>query len=123
MPFLSMRKTMSQTTIEGLYPILIIGAGALIRLLKKRASQQKKEREALPPSPPPASPIRVVAAPTPSRKSPQPVFLPPLVQKKIKPPTTFRRRRPRIAKLIAGVKQKQSLVLLSEILVNKHHIK
>lgn len=114
MPSLSMRKKMSQTTIEGLYPILIIGAGALIRLLKKKANEKRKERE-VKPSPPPA-------APPPPRKAHQPV-LPPPVQRKINPPPPFRRKKPRIAKLIGGIKQKQSLVLLSEILVNKHHIK
>lgn len=120
MPSLSMRKRMSQITIEGLYPLLIIGAGALIRLLKKKANEQKKEWGALPPSPSPTSPIRAGAPP---RKSPQLVLHPPSVQRKINPSTAFRRRRPRIAKLIVGMKQKQILILLSEILVNKHHIK
>lgn len=111
---------MSQITIEGLYPLLIIGAGALIRFLKKKANGEQKERKALESSSPPLSPIQLGAPP---KKSPQPLLQPPSVQRQINPPAAFRRRRPRIAKLIAGLKQKQTLVFLSEILVNKHRIK
>ena len=113
---------MAQTSIEGLYPLLILAAGALIRTLKKRAKEQKerKEREGyaspLPPSPPimmrevsppPEIPIETIASSQ--------------IEEVI--PVGEKKKKPRIAKLISGLKHKQDLVLLSEILVNKHSIK
>lgn len=102
-------------SIEGLFPLIILGAGALIRHLKKKAKEQK-ERASLPP---PIA-IREVASP-PSRRPAEAIYIPP-VPKKIHT-ISSKKQKPRIAKLISGLKHKQNLVLLSEILVNKHQVK
>lgn len=112
---------MNQISIEGFYPLLIIGAGALIRHLKKKAKEHKERarEEALPPLPPPII-IREVASPPQVTKP----FIPPPFQKKIPLPLPMtKKKKPRIVKLISGLKHKQDLVLLSEILVNKHQVK
>lgn len=111
---------MNQTSIERLYPLLIIGAGALIRLLKKKAKEQKEERAreaSLFPPPPPVI-IREVAPPKPVTKPPLPI------QEEVSVPLPKEKnKKPRISKLISGLKHKQDLVLFSEILVNKHQVK
>lgn len=110
---------MSQISIEGFYPLLILGAGALIRILQKKA-KEKRDREADTRRPPPSSPIilREVSPPT-----ELPVKTLAFPQVKMPMNSLRKKKKPRIAKLISGLKHKQDLILLSEILVNKRSIK
>lgn len=113
---------MSQN-IEALYPFLILIGASIVKGLHKRAKQKKEHEKNVfrPARPtPPHSPVRKPKPSVPSTFTKiKPVELSKVVQKEV----FHRKKKPRIAKLIGGLKSKKELVLLSEILVNKQSIK
>lgn len=109
---------MSQS-IEGLYPLLILIGASILKGLHKRA-KEKKEQEKKIVRPAPRQPLQPkVEPPAPIRMTNiKPVKLSEVVKKEV----FHRKKKPRIGKLVSGLKSKKDLVLLSEILVNKHNI-
>ncbi|QVL56834.1 MAG: hypothetical protein KFB93_05470 [Simkaniaceae bacterium] len=111
---------MSQN-IEALYPFLILIGASIVKGLHKRAKQKKEQEKSI------FRPARPVPIPTPKAKPPAPIGLRAVksvaLSDVVKKEVFYRKKKPRIAKLIGGLKSKKELVLLSEILVNKQGIK
>ena len=105
---------MSQN-IEALYPFLILIGASIIKGLHKRAKQRKKQEKRVfnPPPPVPPSLPKKKAFPPINIAKIKPIELSEIVKKEV----FHRKKKPRIAKLIGGLKSKKELVFLSEILV------
>ena len=110
---------MSQS-IEGLYPLLILIVASILKGLHKRAKEKKEQdKKIIRPAPRPPRHQSKVAPPSSVRiKKLKPVELSEVVEKEV----LQRKKKPRVGKLVSGLKNKQDLVLLSEILVNKHNL-
>ena len=110
-------------SFEGLYPLLIFALFGIVKFLKDRAKKKEGEKGKQGPlrrAPTPSPPIRKAAVP------------PSINIKKVKPvelstaaknEALRRKKKPRIANLIGGLRSKKDLILLSEILVNKNGFK
>lgn len=110
---------MSQS-IEGLYPLLILIGASILKGLHKRAKEKKEQEKKIirPASRPPRHQPKVEPPPSVSIKKIKPVELSEVLEKEV----FHRKKKPRIGNLVSGLKNKQDLVLLSEILVNKHNL-
>ncbi|MEM8727401.1 MAG: hypothetical protein AAGE99_01610 [Chlamydiota bacterium] len=107
-------------SIERLYPFLILAGVYILKGLYKRGRKRReREEKIIPPLP---------------RPSPKPEVEPTLAVRigRMKPAELSevpdqgvfdRKGQPRIGRLVGGLKSKKTLLLLSEILVNKHDLK
>lgn len=109
---------MSQS-IEGLYPLLILIGASILKGFHKRSKEKKEEERKLmrPVSRPPRQ-TKVEPPPSVSIPKIKSVEISKFVEEKV----FHRKKKPRIGKLVSGLKNKKELVILSEILVNKHNL-
>ncbi len=102
--------------IEALYPFLILIGVAVVKGLQKKA-QGKKAQEEMVRRPPTRTPKPRKPVPPVKRELKPLKPRSPSVSTKTRPASY--RKRPRIAKVIGGLKSKKELILLSEILLRK----
>ncbi|MDJ0651428.1 MAG: hypothetical protein QNJ27_00185 [Simkaniaceae bacterium] len=107
-------------SIEGLYPFLLLIGVSIFKGLYKRAKEKKEqEKKIIRPAPrPPQYQSKVELPPSVSIEKIEPVKLSKVAEKQI----FHRKKKPRIGKLVSRLKNKKDLVLLSEILINKHNL-
>ncbi|MDN3509648.1 MAG: hypothetical protein P0S93_06555 [Candidatus Neptunochlamydia sp.] len=109
---------MSQS-IEGLYPLLILIGASILKGLHKRVKEKKEqEKKIIRPAPRPPLQPKIEPEPSVSIKKIKPVKLSQVVKKEV----FYRKKKPRIGKLVEGIKNKKNLILLSEILVKKQDL-
>ena len=100
--------------------LMVIVSGILLLGTGCKSHKEKKEQEKKIVRPAPRQPLQPkVEPPAPIRMTNiKPVKLSEVVKKEV----FHRKKKPRIGKLVSGLKSKKELILLSEILVNKHNI-
>ena len=102
--------------IEGLFPFFILIGVFILKRLGKKMHQKNKEKGGV--IPPPDTPRSQPKVNPPPSIRPRSVELSEVLEKE----DFYRKKKPRIGKLVSGLKSKKDLILLSEILVNKHHL-